>query len=59
MEQNPVIVDGDNRIRGTIINYYTESGKSEVIGNVDVQFTTDDNKKPSLSGAAPEEKATQ
>ncbi len=59
MEQNPVLVDGDNRIRGTTINYYTESGKSEVIGNVDVQFTTDDTKKPSLSGPASGEKVTQ
>jgi lipopolysaccharide export system protein LptA len=59
MEQNPVLVDGDNRIRGTIINYYTDSGKSEVIGNVDVQFTTDDNKKPSLSDAVAGEKAPQ
>ncbi len=59
MEQSPVLVDGDNRIRGTTINYYTESGKSEVIGNVDVQFTTDDNKKPSLVDSAAGEKASQ
>lgn len=50
MEQDPLLVDGDNRIRGRIINYYTQSGKSEVIGNVDVQFTTEDNKSPSLPG---------
>ncbi|SBV93962.1 OstA-like protein (modular protein) [uncultured delta proteobacterium] len=59
MEQNPVLVDGDNRIRGKIINYYTESGKSEVLGNVDVQFTTDDNKGPSLPGFGAGEKASQ
>ncbi len=50
MEQDPLLVDGDNRIRGRVINYYTESGKSEVIGNVDVQFTTEDNKSPGLPG---------
>lgn len=59
MEQNPVLVDGDNRIRGRIINYFTESGKSEVLGNVDVQFTTDDNKSPSLPGLGAGEKAPQ
>ena len=52
MEQNPLLVDGDNRIRGQLINYYTETGRSEVIGNVDVQFNTDD-KGPSLPGLAP------
>ena len=50
MEHSPVIVDGDNRIKGRVINYFTESGRSEVLGNVDVQFTTDDNKLPVLPG---------
>jgi lipopolysaccharide export system protein LptA len=50
MEQNPVLMDGDNRIRGRVINYYTETGKSEVLGNVDVQFTTEDNKGPATPG---------
>ena len=51
MEQSPLIVDGDNRIRGRVINYFTESGRSEVIGDVDVRFTTDDAKGPQLPGA--------
>ena len=50
MEQSPLLVDGENRIRGRIINYYTQTGKSEVIGNVDVQFSTGDNVSPSLPG---------
>ncbi len=50
MEQNPVIIDGENRIKGRIINYFTESGWSEVIGDVDVQFTTDDNNVSALPG---------
>lgn len=50
MEQSPIIVDGENRIRGRIINYFTDSGRSEVIGDVDVQFSTDDGKTPSLPG---------
>ncbi|GHV54500.1 hypothetical protein FACS1894206_07420 [Deltaproteobacteria bacterium] len=45
MEEEPVLVDGENRIRGRIINYYTETGISEVIGNVDVVFSTDDKAK--------------
>lgn len=49
MEQNPVIVDGDNRIKGRIINYFTETGHSEVIGDVDVQFTTEDVKAPAAA----------
>lgn len=53
MEQSPVIVDGDNRIRGRVINYFTETGRSEVVGDVDVQFTTDDAKLPSQPGTAP------
>lgn len=51
MEQNPVIIDGDNRIKGKIINYFTETGHSEVIGDVDVQFTTEDVKAPGASSA--------
>lgn len=51
MEQNPVIVDGENRIRGRVINFFTTSGRSEVIGNVDVQFSTDKAKTPQLPGA--------
>lgn len=59
MEQNPVIVDGENRIRGTIINFFTETGRSEVIGNVDVRFSTDDEKGPRLPGGSSDEKAAQ
>lgn len=53
MEQSPVLVDNDNRIKGRVINYFTETGKSQVIGDVDVQFSTNDNKEPSLPGASP------
>lgn len=49
MEQSPVIVDGENQIRGRVINYFTETGRSEVIGNVDVRFSTSDGKLPQLS----------
>ncbi len=42
MEQNPVVNDGPNQIRGQIINYYTRDNRSEVIGSVDVRFVTDD-----------------
>jgi len=62
MEQNPVLVDGDNRIKGRTIIYYTQSGKSEVIGDVDVQFSTEDGKNPVLPGVTPApdgEKAAQ
>ena len=56
MEHGPVLVDGDSRIRGRVINYFTQTGKSEVIGNVDVQFSMDDNNSgpvlPSLSPSA-------
>ena len=51
MEQNPVIVDGENRLRGKVINYYTETGLSEVIGSVDVTFSTEDNKTPAPDAA--------
>ena len=44
MEQNPVVHDGPNQIRGRVINYFTESGHSEVLGNVDVRIITDDDK---------------
>ena len=40
MEQNPVVNDGPNQIRGQIINYYTRDNRSEVIGGVDVKFVT-------------------
>lgn len=51
MEQSPMLVDGDNKIRGRVINYYTVLGRSEVIGDVDVQFTTNENGKgPALPG---------
>ena len=54
MEYNPVIVDGDNRISGKVITYYTETGRSVVTSDpqkpVVVEFTTDDNKGPSLPG---------
>ena len=53
MEQSPVLVDGDNRIRGRVINYFTQTGRSEVIGNVDVQFSTDDDSGPALPGISP------
>ncbi len=42
MEQNPVVNDGPNQISGQVINYYTRDNRSEVIGGVDVRFTTDD-----------------
>ena len=41
MEQNPVVNDGPNQIRGKVINYFTQTGHSEVLGNVDVRITTD------------------
>ena len=54
MEQNPVIVDGDNRISGKSITYYTETGRSVVTSDptkpVEVLFSTDDNKSPVLPG---------
>lgn len=50
MKYNPVLVDGDNRIKGRVIEYYTETGRSKVIGDVDVQFSTEDSKGPSLPG---------
>jgi lipopolysaccharide export system protein LptA len=50
MEQGPVLVDGENRIKGRVIEYYTETGRSKVIGDVDFQFSTEDNKGPSLPG---------
>ena len=53
MDQSPVLVDGDNRIKGRTIIYYTQSGKSEVIGDVDVQFSTDDSKSPALPSVTP------
>ena len=53
MEQSPVLIDGDNRISGRVINYFTQTGKSEVIGNVDVQFSTDDNSGPVFPGVSP------
>ena len=58
MEQNPVIVDGDNRISGKTITYYTETGRSVVTGDpgkkVEVLFSTDDNKSPVLPGVGPQ-----
>lgn len=52
MEQNPVIVDGDNRISGKVITYDTATGRSVVVGDADrkveVLFTTDDSKSPAL-----------
>ena len=60
MENNPVIVDGDNRISGKVITYYTETGRSVVTSDpqkpVVVEFTTDNNKGPALPGvpAAPD-----
>lgn len=53
MEHGPVLVDNDNRIKGRVINYFTETGKSHVIGDVDVQFTTDGGKEPSLPDIPP------
>lgn len=53
MEQDPVLVDGENTIRGRLINYYTESGISEVVGNVDVRFVTGDNAPSALPGLSP------
>lgn len=54
MEQNPVIVDGDNRISGKVITYDTATGRSVVVGDADrkveVLFTTEDNKSPVLPG---------
>ena len=54
MEQNPVIVDGDNRISGKTITYNTVTGRSVVVGDpskkVEVLFTTDDSKSPDLPG---------
>lgn len=50
MKYNPVLVDGENRIKGRIIEYYTATGRSKVIGDVDVQFSTEDSKSPSLPG---------
>ncbi|CAK7014300.1 MAG: Lipopolysaccharide export system protein LptA [Desulfovibrio sp.] len=41
MEYNPVLIDGSNKIRGSVINYFTASGRSEVI-NPDVVFSTGD-----------------
>ena len=53
MEQSPVIVDGENRIRGRIINFFTTTGRSEVIGDVDVQFSTDNAPRaPQLPGTS-------
>lgn len=57
MEQNPVLIDGDNRIKGRVINYYPDSGRSEVIGNVDVQFTTTSDAPPATPDSGSEEKA--
>lgn len=50
LEQNPVLIDGMNRIKGDKIVYYTETGKSDVIGRVDVQIVTSDSASPSLPG---------
>lgn len=54
MEQDPVIVDGENNIRGKTITYYTQTGRSVVTSDpsrpVVVQFSTDD-KGPLLPGA--------
>lgn len=54
MEINPVIVDGDNRISGKVITYFTETGRSLVTGDpkkpVEVLFSTDDAKSPELPG---------
>lgn len=55
MEDGPVIVDGDNRISGKVITYYTETGRSLVTGApdqpVEVLFSTDNNKaSPDLPG---------
>ena len=49
MEQSPLIVDGENRMRGRIINFFTVTGRSEVIGDVDMQFSTDTVKAPQFS----------
>jgi len=55
MEDNPIIMDGDNRISGKVITYYTETGRSLVTGApdkpVEVLFSTDDSKgAPELPG---------
>ncbi len=42
MEDEPVIVDGSNRIAGKVIHFYTRDNRSEVIGGVQAAFTTSD-----------------
>ena len=44
MEDNPLIVDGTNRIEGRIINFFTRDNRSEVIGGVKAAFVTTDKK---------------
>lgn len=45
MEDNPLIVDGSNRIAGKVINFYTRDNRSEVIGGVKAAFVTTDGKE--------------
>lgn len=63
MEQSPVIVDGHNRISGKSITYYTETGRSVVVGDtnqkVEVNFTVDEKKSPTLPGVGVPEPAPE
>lgn len=63
MEQNPVIMDGESRISGKTITYYTETGRSVVTSDpnkpVEVIFPTDDSKSPDLLGGTSSQKAQQ
>lgn len=57
MDQEPVIVDGESRISGKTITYYTETGRSVVTSDpkkpVEVIFPTDDSKSPDIPGVGP------
>lgn len=63
MEQDPVIMDGESRISGKTITYYTETGRSVVTSDpkkpVEVIFPTDDSKSPDIPGVGPSSQKAQ
>lgn len=63
MDQDPVIVDGESRISGKTITYYTETGRSVVTSDskkpVEVIFPTDDNKSPDIPSVGPSSQKAQ
>ncbi len=53
MEGNPILSEKDNKIRGKVINFYTRENRSEVLGGVKADFTTQEKQSPTeaLGGA--------